>query len=84
LQGLLAQAKLELQYKARHQPRNDYAVDTRASDAIREFAKTLPRIRTLLDSDILAAYQGDPAAGSVDEVLLCYPGILDSLTELIL
>ena len=33
-------------------------------------------IRRLLDSDVLAAYQGDPAARSVDEVLLCYPGIL--------
>jgi serine O-acetyltransferase len=76
LQGLLAQAKLELQYKARHEPRDDHAIDTRAISAIRAFAKTLPRIRTLLDSDILAAYQGDPAAGSVDEVLLCYPGIL--------
>jgi serine O-acetyltransferase len=76
LQGLLAQAKLELQYKARHEPRDDHAIDTRAISALRAFAKTLPRIRTLLDSDILAAYQGDPAAGSVDEVLLCYPGIL--------
>jgi serine O-acetyltransferase len=25
---------------------------------------------------VLAAYQGDPAARSVDEVLLCYPGVL--------
>jgi serine O-acetyltransferase len=29
----------------------------------------------LLDSDVLAAFQGDPAARSVDEVLLCYPGV---------
>jgi serine O-acetyltransferase len=29
-----------------------------------------------VDSDVLAAYQGDPAARSVDEVLLCYPGVL--------
>lgn len=76
LQGLLAQARLELQYKARHLPRDDHAIDSRASNAVRAFAGALPRIRTLLDSDILAAYQGDPAAGSVDEVLLCYPGIL--------
>jgi serine O-acetyltransferase len=41
----------------------------------RHFAQTLPRIRELLDSDILAAYQGDPAARSSDEVLVCYPGI---------
>ena len=41
----------------------------------REFAQSLPRIRELLDTDILAAYQGDPAARSSDEVLVCYPGI---------
>jgi serine O-acetyltransferase len=36
----------------------------------------MPRVRTLLDSDIKAAFEGDPAARSVDEVLVCYPGIL--------
>jgi serine O-acetyltransferase len=41
----------------------------------REFAKHLPEVRTLLDSDIQAAYEGDPAARSSDEVLVCYPGI---------
>lgn len=41
----------------------------------REFAKRLPEVRTLLDSDIQAAYEGDPAARSSDEVLVCYPGI---------
>ncbi|MET0365152.1 MAG: serine O-acetyltransferase EpsC, partial [Sphingobium sp.] len=33
----------------------------------------LPAIRRLLDEDVEAAYAGDPAARSVDEVLLCYP-----------
>jgi len=45
------------------------------TDAVRDFGAALPSIRTLLDSDVLAAYRGDPAARSVDEVLLCYPGI---------
>ncbi|NOT69358.1 MAG: serine acetyltransferase [Methylophilaceae bacterium] len=40
------------------------------------FAKRLPVIRSLLDSDIHAAFEGDPAARSVDEVLVCYPGII--------
>jgi len=40
------------------------------------FAKKLPEIRQLLDSDIKAAYEGDPAARNVDEVLVCYPGIM--------
>jgi serine O-acetyltransferase len=35
----------------------------------------LPGIRSLLDSDVIAAYHGDPAARSVDEVLLSYPGL---------
>jgi len=29
----------------------------------------------VLDTDIRAAYEGDPAASSLDEVLVCYPGI---------
>lgn len=40
------------------------------------FAKKLPDIRQLLESDIKAAYEGDPAARNVDEVLVCYPGIM--------
>lgn len=76
LQGLLAQARLELAYVWRHQPRADEDLDRQATHAVREFATALPGIRRLLDSDVLAAYQGDPAARSVDEVLLCYPGIL--------
>jgi serine O-acetyltransferase len=76
LHGLFSQAQLELQYRARHLPRDDDDIKARAGAAVRAFAAKLPRIRTLLDSDVLAAYHGDPAAGSVDEVLLCYPGIL--------
>jgi serine O-acetyltransferase len=76
LQSLRVQAQLELHYVARHQPRDDAAVDAQATAAVREFGLALPGIRRLLDGDVLAAYQGDPAARSVDEVLLCYPGVL--------
>ncbi|MDS3862138.1 serine O-acetyltransferase EpsC [Thermosynechococcaceae cyanobacterium BACA0444] len=41
----------------------------------RQFAKTLPGIKFILDSDVNAAYLGDPAAQSTSEVLFCYPGI---------
>jgi serine O-acetyltransferase len=76
LHGLFAQAQLELQYRDRHLSRDDENIAARAGVAVRAFAARLPEIRTLLDSDVLAAYHGDPAAGSVDEVLLCYPGVL--------
>jgi serine O-acetyltransferase len=76
LNALWSQARLELRYTARHQPRAAEDIDAQAGAAVRDFAAALPAIRRLLDGDVLAAFQGDPAARSVDEVLLCYPGIL--------
>jgi serine O-acetyltransferase len=34
----------------------------------------VPEIRTMLALDAQAAYDGDPAAKSIDEVIYCYPG----------
>ncbi|NBV74602.1 MAG: serine acetyltransferase [Methylococcaceae bacterium] len=47
-----------------------------AADILQQFAAQLPTIRRLLDTDLQAAYEGDPAARSSDEVLVCYPGIV--------
>ena len=75
LHALVAQVRLELRYHARHGGEPAQPLDERAFEAVREFGAALPRIRELLDSDVLAAYRGDPAARSVDEVLVCYPGL---------
>lgn len=42
---------------------------------VQQLAARLPAVRKLLDTDVRAAYEGDPAARSIDEVLVCYPGI---------
>jgi serine O-acetyltransferase len=39
------------------------------------FLETLPMIRRLLASDVQAAYDGDPAASCLDEIIFCYPGL---------
>lgn len=39
----------------------------------------LPRIRDLHDTDIAAAYAGDPSAKSLDEIVFCYPGVAAAL-----
>lgn len=50
---------------------------TRCAHAItREFAAGLPAIRALVVSDVQAAFSGDPAATSVAEIMLCYPGTI--------
>ncbi|NLW31641.1 MAG: serine acetyltransferase [Fibrobacter sp.] len=47
--------------------------ETRASDAVKNLIEQLPYIRTLLMEDIRAAYEGDPAAQYIDEIILSYP-----------
>src|SRR6202041_3825509 len=47
----------------------------RAFEDTQQFPACLPHVRALLESDILAPYQGDPAARSIEEVRFCYPGI---------
>lgn len=42
----------------------------------KRFALQLPRIHTLLLTDAKSIYNGDPAAESIDEVILAYPGFL--------
>jgi serine O-acetyltransferase len=40
-----------------------------------QFLQTLPRVRKTLATDVQAAYDGDPAADSLDEIIFCYPGL---------
>lgn len=39
------------------------------------FLRHMPEMRSVLATDIRAAYQGDPAANSYDEVIFSYPGL---------
>jgi serine O-acetyltransferase len=75
LHALHQQILLELHYTSKqlgHEP--DNTIEARAVNIIKSFAAALPKVRGLLDTDVRAAYNGDPAAHSVDEILLCYPG----------
>jgi serine O-acetyltransferase len=37
--------------------------------------KSIPELRRTLTDDVQAAYDGDPAAKGLDEILFCYPGV---------
>ncbi len=39
------------------------------------FLEQLPKVRAMLATDVQAAYDGDPACKSLDEVIFCYPGL---------
>ncbi len=42
------------------------------------FFERIPLIREYVESDLLAAYDGDPAAGCYEEIILAYPGLMAS------
>jgi serine O-acetyltransferase len=46
-----------------------------AADTAVEFMRRLPRLRQMLEGDVQAAYDGDPAAKSLDEIIFSYPGV---------
>jgi serine O-acetyltransferase len=49
--------------------------DREAERLAMDFMETLPGIRGLLQTDVVATYEGDPAAISHEEVILAYPGL---------
>ncbi len=75
LDDLLAQARLELCYAKQYGLDSGTCEEKDVIEIIKQFAAELPGIRIKLDTDVEAAYRGDPAARSMDEVVLCYPGI---------
>lgn len=74
LRELYVQVQLELRY-ASDTEHSKAPSNATALDKVRVFSQQLPYIRTVLDTDLNAAFEGDPAARSLDEVLVCYPGI---------
>ena len=46
-----------------------------AKKIVKLFFKQIPKIREFLNTDIIATYEGDPAANSKDEIVLAYPGL---------
>lgn len=49
---------------------------THAEELATRLASKLPAIRDVLVLDVQAAYDGDPAAASLDEIVLAYPGLV--------
>jgi serine O-acetyltransferase len=47
----------------------------RARAITRKLLEALPEIRALLGKDVLAAFDSDPAATGIDEIVACYPGL---------
>ena len=49
--------------------------EERAQEVCVAFFDAIPKVRALVQTDVQAAYDGDPAATSKDEIIFCYPGL---------
>ncbi|HEY3236036.1 MAG TPA: serine O-acetyltransferase EpsC [Polyangiaceae bacterium] len=50
-------------------------LDDFSQEVVLKLLNQLPELRRLLNSDVLAAYDGDPAARSFEEIVFSYPAI---------
>jgi serine O-acetyltransferase len=53
----------------------------RARIVVKELLEKIPELRSIVSGDIVAAYDGDPAAVSAEEVILSYPCVLAITTH---
>jgi serine O-acetyltransferase len=80
LAGLYFQKHVEAHIKGDcdELPKNrleQHAMSDQAETISADFIANLPSMRDLLATDVLACYNGDPAADSMDEIIYCYPAI---------
>jgi serine O-acetyltransferase len=53
----------------------DDGCSKRAKLITRRLLAALPEVRAMLAKDVLAAFEQDPAASGIDEIVACYPGL---------
>lgn len=69
------QIVIVLKYCGEYSGLTDDELLEKASDITFEYMGKIPVIREYLDTDVQAAFDGDPAACSKDEVIMSYPGL---------
>jgi serine O-acetyltransferase len=55
--------------------------DHEAAQIVASFFERIPQVRTILATDVQAAFDSDPAAQSTDETIFCYPGLFAIMVQ---
>lgn len=75
VQKVIAGLKVEVRRSLASQSNGQEDLDEKSHRLVCGFLRQLPEVRRLLGTDVKAAFDGDPAAGSYEEVILAYPGL---------
>ncbi len=73
ISSLAERLRVEIEKSLR--PTEPHCPKRRAGEILSRFLAGLPALREILQTDIEAAYEGDPAAANFDEIILSYPSI---------
>lgn len=76
--NLQKQVVIALRNDTKYENANENEVRKKAKEISIAFMKQVPRMRAYIDTDLDAMFDGDPAANSKNEIVLCYPGLLAS------
>ena len=72
------QILLALRFREESDTEGEEDLESDALEICREFFHRLPKVRALVETDLQADFQGDPAATSTEEIILAYPGLMAS------
>ncbi|MCL2192596.1 MAG: serine acetyltransferase, partial [Treponema sp.] len=79
LEEILSDLAEQIGFALRHSPQyegaNTTEIERESSGLALKFISRLPVVKEYLDSDIGAAFEGDPSAFSKSEIIISYPGI---------
>lgn len=75
LYNLIEQISVVLKYTEEFSDASPYETKARAEELALRFLEKIPKIREYIDTDVQAAFDGDPAAFNKEEIIFSYPGL---------
>jgi serine O-acetyltransferase len=74
-EALSEQITFAIRHECRRRSMSCVTCEDQGKEIAVNLMKEIPRLRDILASDVRAAFEGDPAAGSYDEIIFSYPGL---------
>lgn len=79
--NLKAQLSIVLKYSPQYEHAGPEEITLAADSITFSFLEKIPRIREYIETDVQAAFDGDPAAYNTDEIICTYPGLYATMTN---
>ncbi len=73
--NLNKQIPIALRQNPDNDKKSDEEICAESKKITSEFLSRIPKVRDLVETDVQASFDGDPAAFNTNEIILCYPGL---------